>query len=282
MNMNTSPICRWLGCSALTFGMAALAISPAEVQQELNAGEKLTLIDVRPTALFEQGHIPNAINVPASVVPHKQLPALGRAVVYDEGLGPDTASAAAAALNQKAGIMAEVLEGGFSAWEAAQFPTTRQRGMKPEDLPMITYDRLKRVPVDDLVLVDLRETRPTAASAKAVTSAATPATAPALTDLQAEFPNARITRSPFETATAKAAVSSGASSKPPLLVLIDSGNGAAQQMARALKANGIKRFAILAGGEEILARKGRPGLQRTGSSVIAPQSHSSGTTDSTR
>ena len=71
--------------------MAALAISPAEVQRKLSAGEKLTLIDVRPTALFKQGHIPNAINLPAAVVPHKQLPALGRVVVYDEGLGPDTA-----------------------------------------------------------------------------------------------------------------------------------------------------------------------------------------------
>ena len=282
MNMNTSLICRWLSCSALTFGMAALAISPAEVQQALKAGEKLTLIDVRPTALFEQGHIPNAINVPASVVPHKQLPALGRAVVYDEGLGRDAASAAAAALNQKAGITAEVLDGGFAAWEAAQSPTTRTRGMKPEELPMITYDRLKQVPANDLVLVDLRDSRPAAAGAKAVTSAAAPAAAPALTDLQAEFPNARITHSPFETATPKAALSSGAASKPPLLVLIDSGNGAAQQMARALKANGIKRIAILAGGEEILARKGRPGLQRTGSSIIAPQPHSAGATDSTR
>ena len=262
MNINTSLSCRWLSCCTLACGMAALAISPAKVQQELNAGERLTLIDVRPTALFQLGHIPNAINVPAPVVPHKQLPALGRAVVYDAGLGPDTASAAAAALNQKAGIKAEVLEGGFAAWETAQSPTTRLRGMKPEELPMITYDRLMRAPVDDLLLVDLREIRPAAVSAKSL--------APALTDLQAEFPHARITHSPFEAATPKTAVSSAVASQPPLLVLIDNGNGAAQQMARALKANGIKRFAVLAGGEEILACKGRPARRRATATLAAP------------
>ena len=125
---------------------------------------------------------------------------------------------------------------------------------------MITYERLKRAPLEDLVLVDLRETRSAAATPNALAAAA----APALTDLHAEFPNARITRSPFEAVTPKTAMSStAATSKPPLLVLIDSGNGAAQQMARALKANGIERFAILAGGEEILVHKGRPGLSRT-------------------
>ena len=245
MNMNTFLICRWLGCAVLGLGMTARAISPAEVQQQLNAGEKLTLIDVRPTALFKQGHIPNAINVPASVVPHKQLPPLGRVVVYDDGLGQDTASAAAAALNKKAGIAAEVLEGGFAFWESAQSPTTRPRGLNSDKLPMITYERLKRAPLEDLVLVDLRETRPAAASPSAPAAAASPA----LTDLRAEFPNVRITRSPFETVAPKTAMSStAATSKPPLLVLIDSGNGAAQQMARTLKANGIERFAILAGG----------------------------------
>jgi rhodanese-related sulfurtransferase len=267
MNMNTSLICRWLSCAALGLGMTVRAISPAEVQQQFNAGEKLTLIDVRPTALFKQGHIPNAINVPASLVLHKQLPPLGRVVVYDDGLGQDTASAAAAALNKKAGIAAEVLEGGFVVWESAQSPTTRPRGLNSEKLPMITYERLKRAPLEDLVLVDLRETRSAAASPNALAAAASPA----LTDLHAEFPNARITRSPFEAVTPRTAMlSTVATSKPPLLVLIDSGNGTAQRMARALKANGIERFAILGGGEEILAHKGRPGLSRTTGAISPP------------
>ena len=99
-------------------------------------------------------------------------------------------------------MSAEVLEGGFAAWETAQSPTTRQRGMKPEELPLITYDRLKRVAAEELVLVDLRETAPQAVRPKPCAST-TPARS--LTDLQAEFPNARITHSPFETGAPKAA-----------------------------------------------------------------------------
>jgi rhodanese-related sulfurtransferase len=260
MNMNRSILYRWLSCSSLVFAAAALAVSPADLRQKLSAGEKLTLVDVRPTALFKQGHIPNAINLPAAVVPHKQLPPLGRVVVYDEGLGSDAASVAVAALNQKPGITAESLDGGFAAWETAQSPTTKPRGMTPEEFPRITYARLKRVPGENLVLVDLRETPHAVASAKAIAGTATPA----LTDLQAEFPSARITRSALETTGAKTANLAGVSAakSSPLLVLIDSGNGAAQQMARTLKANGVKRFVILVGGEETLANKGRIGRSR--------------------
>jgi len=56
------------------------------------------------------------------------------------------------------------------------------------------------------------------------------------------------------------------------MVLIDGGgpDNSAQEMARTLKANGIKRVVILAGGEEILSRGGKPGLQRTGITVGGP------------
>ena len=54
-----------------------------------------------------------------------------------------------------------------------------------------------------------------------------------------------------------------ATSTPPLLVLIDNGDGVAQTMARTLKANGLKRYVILTGGELILSRQGQAGLQRS-------------------
>ena len=38
--------------------MLALAILVAEFQQEFSAGEKITFIDARPTALSKQNHIP--------------------------------------------------------------------------------------------------------------------------------------------------------------------------------------------------------------------------------
>lgn len=240
-------------------GWTASAISPDQARQQLAAGQKLTFIDVRPTGLFQVSHIPNAINVPASLVPQKQLPPLGRVIVYDGGLGPDTARSAAAALGLKKGIFAEVLDGGLAAWEEARNNTTRSGGVTREELPMISYAQLKQTAATDLILVDLRQARPPIPGKTN--------TDPPLTDLAAEFPGVRVAHSP--PAAPKKAGS--ASAPQPLLVLIDNGDGAAERMARALKANGARRFAILIGGETILARKGQPGLQRLGTTVSPPR-----------
>lgn len=254
-----------LGLCGAALALNAWAVSPADIQKRLSAGERITLIDVRSTDVFKRGHIPNALNIPASLVPLKAVPPLGPVVVYDDGLGPDTASVAASALNQKPGITAEVLEGGFAAWQSAKAPTTATRGMQREEFPMITYDRLKRMPVQEIVLVDLRQ--PTASAA--VNSQAKVVAQPP-TDLQSEFPGARVTRSPMDSGVVSKN-HRAAAGKPPLLVLIDDGDAvAAQAMSRTLKANGIKRFVILAGGEQILARKGQPGLERSGGGFTTP------------
>jgi rhodanese-related sulfurtransferase len=257
------PVC-WLCGVTLFCGGTALAVSPAEVQLLLAAGEKITFVDVRAKTLFQKGHVPGAINVPAALVPSKQLPPLGRVVVYDDGLGRDTATLAAAALNQKTGITAEVLEGGFATWESARATTTKAAGLKPEETPFITYADLSSVQGDDVVLVDLRK-EPVQLRQD---SAAQPAVPPEpLTDLRQQFSKVRgITRSPFDLPQMRQA--SAGSPAPPLLVLIDNGDGAAQEMARKLKANGVTRFAILAGGEQIVARQGRSGLGRAASTIV--------------
>lgn len=256
----------WLVFALVGFAGAAFAISPAQVQQMLNSGEKITFVDVRLNVLFQNGHIPGAINIPAQLVPEKPLPPLGRVVVYDSGLGTEDAVAAAAALNQKAGITAEALDGGYAAWETAQSSTTQSGGLKPEEMPVITYAQLKQKQSADVVLVDLRQSATAVTGASTAKSSAVKVAAQPLTDLQAEFPNARIAQSPFAVSSPRTK-DSAASAPPPLLVLIDNGDGSAQKMARALKANGIKRFAILAGGEQILSVHGQAGLQRIGSSV---------------
>jgi hypothetical protein len=50
--------------------------------------------------------------------------------------------------------------------------------------------------------------------------------------------------------------------------LIDSADGAAEAAARALKGSGVKRYAILAGGELILARHGQSGSQRSSAGIV--------------
>ena len=275
--MNSSILRCCLCCAAIGFVTYAVAITPAEVQRKLQAGEKITFVDLRSRTAFQTGHIPNAINIPASLVPQKELPPLGLVVAYDAGLGTETAAAAAVTLSAKPGITALPLEGGFVAWENAQSASsTRAAGLSAEEFPIITYDHLTMAQSNNVVLVDLRKPRAAASAATGAQALAQP-----LTDLAVEFPRAKITRSPFAGSTPTRTLA-GSASAPPLLVLIDNGDGAAQQMARTLKANGIKRFAILAGGEEMIARKGQPGLERTGSSTIVRQPYSSGTTNSTR
>lgn len=270
MTMKTFVPVRWLVGALVGLAGAALAISPAQVQQLLDSGGKITFVDVRLNRLFQTGHIPGALNLPAQLVPEKQLPPLGRVVVYDGGLGDDAAPAAAAALNQKAGITAEVLDGGYAAWQMAQAQTTQSGGLKPEEIPLITYAQLAKAQSADTVLVDLRQPAAAAANTASAKLATTPA-ATTLTDLSAEFPQARIVQSPFAVVSPQAKAVA-ASTPPPLLVLIDIGDGRARQMARTLKANGITRFAVLAGGEQILSVHGQAGLQRIGSSITVRSS----------
>ena len=247
----------WLAIGCLGAWNAG-ALSVAGLNEQLAEGAKLTIVDVRSTSLFTQGHIPGAINIPAALCSGKNLPPLGKVVVCGAGLGKDAEeTAAAAALALKPGLSVEVLEGGYAAWQSAQGRTTQPRGLKPEALNYITYAQLKAAKADGVVLVDLRH-QPAVKS----NAAAAPA-APPLTDLAQAFPGFQISQSAF---SAKPQIKSAAagSGPPPLLVLIDNGDGTAVETARALQGGGVKRYAILAGGEVILARQGQPGLQRLG------------------
>jgi rhodanese-related sulfurtransferase len=233
-------ICLAGWCAALPAG----ALTVAALEQELAAGASITVIDLRDTMEFAEAHIPGAINVPASLCAEKHLPPLGKVVVYDDGLGRRGTAAlnrAAQALAGKPGITVEVLQGGFAAWESAEGLTTRGRGLKPESFNYVTYAELQAVSGSDVVLVDLRKlTKPVLKLSSA------------LTDLNREFPGKRVVDA--------APNPSGAS---PLTVLIDSGDGSAETAARTLKARGVRRYAILVGGELTIARQGRRGLERS-------------------
>ena len=271
----------WFCSLSLICSAADLTITPDELARRIESGEKLTLIDVRANTQFKQGHIPGAINVPAALVPQKQLPPLGFTVVYDAGLGSDTASGAATAFNQKPGITAKVLEGGFASCETAQrSATTKGAGLTPEEIPFITYADLSKVQSEDVVLVDLRK------EPKQIRQGENSTIAPPepLTNLRQEFSKVRgVTRSPFDLPQSRQAVSSNSGSNP-LLVLIDNGDGSAQATARLMKANGITRYAILAGGEPVIARKGRSGSGRASSTFVItrPPNANSATTSTHR
>jgi rhodanese-related sulfurtransferase len=228
------------------------AMSVADLQKQQEAGARLTVIDTRSPQDFAREHIPGAINIPAAVCPQKTLPPMGEVVVYGDGLVADPAEGAAAALAAKPGLKVSLLDGGFAAWKSGSGLTTRGAGVQREQLNYISYARLKAAKLDNVVLFDLRK----AAAAKGKP----------LTDLAAEFPGARRAKS-------REAALGGSGGNGALVVLVDSGDGAAEIEARKLKAAGAHNYMILAGGELILARKGQAGLERSSSvsSVTAPK-----------
>ena len=241
----------WAGKTALCASLVlpARAITVAALQRELAAGDKLTIIDVRQTSVFAKDHIPGAINIPATLCPLKNLPPLGKVVVYDDGLGRQglgDLQSAAAALAKNPGTTVDILSGGYAAWQSAHGLTTAGRGLRAETINYITYAQLQAADPGDVVLIDLR--KPTGTVLK---------NSPPLTDLTLEFPGRRVAASAL-------AQTQGNSGAAPLVVLIDSADGSAEAAARLLKAKGIQRYAVLVGGELAVARKGKPGLERSG------------------
>ncbi|NLX26442.1 MAG: rhodanese-like domain-containing protein [Lentisphaerae bacterium] len=249
------------------------AITSAELRELMDADEAVTVIDIRSENFYSAGHIPNAINIPERVLEFKNLPPLGRVVVYGSGVGMEKMDKAVMLLNEKEGITAEALEGGYAAWESTSGTTTQPPGFQPEKLNYVTYQSLEEIDESNLVLVDLRKADEVPTGRLTRQGEEIMESEP-LTPLAEKFPGRAVVKSPFDV-PAVAQSSTGGSSGglqrmaeeppvPPVMVLIDSGDGSAEKMARILKANGVNRVIILAGGEEILKRDGKPGLMRMG------------------
>jgi rhodanese-related sulfurtransferase len=233
-----------------TCSLSAGTITVAQLQREMAAGGKLTIIDLRPNTFFASDHIPGAINIPATLCPVKKLPPLGNVVVYDAGLGRRGLAdfqKAVTALSQMPGITVNVLSGGYAAWQSAHGLTTVGRGIKPEKFNYITYGELQAAAPSGVVLVDLRKLT------KEVLKNSS-----SLADLGHEFPGRLLNHSVSASAPQ-------ASSR--MLVLIDSDDGSSEANARLLKAQGIRNYVILMGGELAIQRKGKPGLDRSGGGV---------------
>lgn len=240
-------------------------ITSEELQTMIGRQEGITIIDIRDNDAYMAGHIPGAINIPASLCPEKQLPPIGRVIVYGDGINESITKGAVVALNKKPGIGAEMLKGGIGRWEALNYNVTKRTGMMPENLPYISYQLLKAVVQNpEVVIVDLRnrEKRQTEGDRPRKDSPPIDEDKKGLTDLSKEFPHVRIIVSPFESDSSEEPLKAGNGGHNTLYVLIDNGDGAAEDMARRLKAAGIKQFFILAGGEEILERKGLPGQKK--------------------
>ena len=274
-----------------TVGAACAAVTPAELRDRLARSDRITLIDLRSRDAYEAGTLPNAVRMTAREATQKPL--TGEVIFFDDGTGPNLARRAAAQLAEaNSNVSADILAGGYAAWCDAGGQTSEAKGLRPALTRYVSYQEVTGDMTEDaadIVLVDLRPAPPRApaaalAAGEGTEASATPAaTAQPRLDLASELPGYSITRTipgtrPQRGTLAVAATPSEAQTVPPLYVLIDAGDGTAERTAQALRAAGISRVAILAGGETIIRRKGEPGLLRRGPGTGLADDASAGNT----
>ena len=96
-------------------------ISPENLNDKLGRDLKLTIIDLRQAHEFEKGHIPTAINIPVDKLADSliDVPDDGLVVVYcgQEESSEEMPCLSAVDLLSKTGHKAQILEGGYSAWQ---------------------------------------------------------------------------------------------------------------------------------------------------------------------
>ncbi|MFC5540708.1 rhodanese-like domain-containing protein [Ureibacillus suwonensis] len=91
-------------------------ITPKEVQQRLEAGETLNIIDVREVYEYQGGHIPGAVNIPLGLLPIR-MNELSKDKPYIVVCLAGGRSAQATELLDRNGFDATNMLGGMSAWE---------------------------------------------------------------------------------------------------------------------------------------------------------------------
>ena len=225
--------------------LPAHAINALALEQEIDSNQKITIIDVRPNAIYRKNHIQNAINIPVSIIERKRLPPLGRVVVYDDGIDIELLEKAVNALNAKPGIQAEALQGGYGAWSARHSVVQRQKGVSSSQTRNLTYQALQKMSLrsDALVLIDLRM------------SAEQESLAEHFPDVRVYDPIDRVDENSNRQVDSYILQTIPKNNRK-VLILIDDGDGFAEKVAHKLHAAGTKRLVILTGGEQALRTRG--------------------------
>ncbi len=247
--------------------------TPLQLEALQKSGGPLTIIDMRSTDAYQQGHIPGAINIPHRLVAEKKLPPLGRVVAYCDGLGSTYAAECVAALNAKPGIQAEALEGGYAGWQTFTNVSAAAASVRKETPRTITYADLEATKGQSVIIIDVRKD-PAAAAASTGASSAAAASAGEIHEKinlaafrQESVPAATVTSDAFTQLSRLRDKEKGFTRAPSLFVVIDNDNASAMETARRIQQSGYKRVVVLAGGEEIIRRKGKPGLSRQGAAA---------------
>lgn len=241
-------------CSLVVFlAIVSPNVGSAMTAHDLSAamaeGNTFTIIDIRNNALYSRERIPQAINIPAAVLPYKKLPELGAVIVYGDGVDEGQAMRAVEALNKKPGIRAERLEGGLPAWEEVKGLARLEAGMGRMIVRHVSYQRLEKVMEgrSGVVLVDLRLPRKDLTDLRGGIFAGTQL-------LSIGRPGAKKERVSRDAGQVLSRWKKGGTS---LYVLVDDGDGHAQDVAKRLQGAGVRRVVVLTGGELAIERQGQ-------------------------
>lgn len=241
-------------------------IGPGTLAERLAEGESIALIDIRGNNTFRDKHVPGAMNMPERIFNPERLPTSRTLVVYDDGLGYTDAAAVVAAARESGHGDVFRLRGGLAAWESAGLPVTGEKGFRSEQVPAILYDDLVSVQGVGIALLDVRDR-----SGGGQSGAQPLSDSGGLTDLDALLPQARVLGRPpsgdgdavpLSGPASPVTAASAVDPEAELIVVIDNGDGSGEDVVRRIRASGNRRVVLLTGGERILSRDGRPGLER--------------------
>lgn len=104
-----------------------ILIEPDKVSDLQKSLVRSIILDVRPDAEFNRGHIPGAINIPLARLEKEraQIPSIGSLFVY--GASETDSFQAGAKLFDMGYIGLRVISGGFTAWQAKELPVETKK-----------------------------------------------------------------------------------------------------------------------------------------------------------
>lgn len=109
----------------LRLRQSASGVSPSQLVRLMNHN-KAVVIDIRPSSAFAEGHIIDAVSIPAAELTEKSKKLVkykNRPIVLMCQLGQESAALANNLIQQ--GFDAYVLSGGLKAWKEAEMPTIK-------------------------------------------------------------------------------------------------------------------------------------------------------------
>jgi rhodanese-related sulfurtransferase len=104
----------------------AYEIDSSDLKAALDAGEKITLIDARSSAVYRAEHIPSAINIPHRSMNEESTQHLDRSsliVVYCDGIGCNASTKGALNMT-RLGFRVRELIGGLDWWKRDGYQTS--------------------------------------------------------------------------------------------------------------------------------------------------------------